>query len=142
MDGAVSFSFMRHMYRSKKLYKWKTERQYYGSGGDFHPGKYCGWINKFFPYYQAPRGIFVENEIEFQEYKMEKFDTLKNFGSDQNEDEYPQGLSSAPVKWHDLIENKKYDLRLYSGITGYKQDQRHLNWSLLYYGLLDKLKNE
>ena len=54
---------------------------------------------------------------------MEKRQSLTSFGLGQDCEHYPQGLSAAPVKWHDLIESKEYDLKFYSGSTGYKQDE-------------------
>eukprot|EP01084_Bolivina_argentea_P199757 341740_1 len=121
-DGNIDCVFWNCMIK-------KTDVQYHGSGGPT-PEQYWGWINVFFPYMQAYKGVFEENRICFEPYEMSKYNSLTRFGNGGCEcSKFPTGLSSAPVTWKDINTGKIYKLKFYSGFMGYKQDEKSLELS-------------
>merc|ERR1712154_129323 len=109
----------------KRGYKYT---QGFGSGGGDSRTWYTGWFNVLFPYLSV-QGNFVENTFcvpySLQaEYVCNGVQKTGEHGNDP--EDYPIGLSSAPVLWEYISDGihptQTLELKFISGIIGYEQD--------------------
>ena len=103
---------------------WNSMIKRGGRGGSGGMSWFNGWINIFFPYLKENE----DNEFAYVPYEEAVFSLPENRTIGEDEDElegknvnsYPEGLSSAPVKW--LYFSKKIPLEFRSGFVCAKQD--------------------